>query len=613
MARLQTIGFEENSVTNGVELNVSSSAPSIQSTTKRTGTYALEITSLASGTPKGVNIQYASTGQNGPLFFRFYFRYHTLPSVSTTIAGINTTGGFGSFPDDLAIALNSDGSLKLYDTSGSQIGSNSSTLSADTWYRIEMKYDFTGGSGHYIISAQIDGSVFASVSTGTQAITSSDKALILGGNLGSETTTTGDWFFDDVAINDSTGSSQTSYPGGGSVIVLRPNAAGDVNTFGTQTGGTAGAANNYGRVNEVTPDDATTFNGSSTLNQEDLFTVGDGFALRFDGSQNYVLAKSGRILSGLTNWYIKIYFRTIVSGAQSKSLYCERASTGNDILKVDYINPSLGEIGLTYRDDAGTLNQIYTTGGKNYSDGKLHYIEIIKTGTAVVINTDLESTSGTLTATNTFTDASVESRIASDKGDTGAWLAATIDNIVGGSSSSSLLFSYNFNDGSGTTATDGSGSGNNGTLSGSPVPVWDPGLSETYIGSSDTINVVHVSMRYRNSTADATATIKAEIEKAASGTILQSSGFVPNSTTWKTNNGSTFLPAITSYKDPDNVNAWTKTTLDSMQAGYKLTTGPGTSGRRIDVTALWVTVDYTPVIQTTSVKMQAMKGWSFPI
>ena len=69
---------------------------------------------------------------------------------------------------------------------------------------------------------------------------------------------------------------------------------------------------------------------------------------------------------------------------------------------------------------------------------------------------------------------------------------------------------------------------------------------------------------------------------------------MPNSTTWKTNATTTTLGyPITAYTDPDGA-AWTNTTLDSMQIGYKLTTAPGTAGRRIDVTTIWAYVDYTP-------------------
>jgi hypothetical protein len=206
-------------------------------------------------------------------------------------------------------------------------------------------------------------------------------------------------FFDDVAINDATGGSQNTFAGSGKVLRLKPNATGDANTFATQTGGTAGGANNFTRVNETTPNDATSFNGSTTVNEHDLFNV----------------------------------------------------------------------------------------------------------------------------------DASA-------------------------------------------------------------------------IGATDTVNVVHVNGRFRDSTADATQTIKFEIEKAAAGTILQSSAIIPNTTTWVTNSvNAPHNPVLTTYTNPDGA-AWTQTTLDSMQIGYKLTVD-GSGTRRIDVTNVWATVDYTPATLTSSLSV----------
>lgn len=116
-------------------------------------------------------------------------------------------------------------------------------------------------------------------------------------------------------------------------------------------------------------------------------------------------------------------------------------------------------------------------------------------------------------------------------------------------------------------------------------------LTDSGIGSGDTVNVVMVGVRLRNNTADATTAAKVQIEKTSGGTITQGSAIVPNTTTFSTN-----APAqprnytLIAYVDPDGA-AWTQSTLDSAQAGVKLTTA-GTN--RIQVTSLWVSVDYTP-------------------
>jgi hypothetical protein len=122
------------------------------------------------------------------------------------------------------------------------------------------------------VEAKVDGaSAFASSST--RSLSSGIRQFLLGGNLNSEAQTTGDWFFDDLAINDNTGSFQNSYPGEGKIIHLKPNAAGDSNGFSVQVGGTVGSSNNYTRVNEVTPDDATSYKRFSSIKPLKIFLI----------------------------------------------------------------------------------------------------------------------------------------------------------------------------------------------------------------------------------------------------------------------------------------------------------------------------------------------------
>ena len=130
--------------------------------------------------------------------------------------------------------------------------------------------DTTPSTGSRVIEGRLDGTVFATSSAQTVG-TQSD--IFVGANGLSEAQTTGEWWFDDLALNDNTGSHQNGYPGSGKILQLRPNGTGDVNQYASATGGTAGAANNYTRVDEVTPDGGTTFNQATAVNQQDLFTV----------------------------------------------------------------------------------------------------------------------------------------------------------------------------------------------------------------------------------------------------------------------------------------------------------------------------------------------------
>lgn len=390
MARLWQSGFELNSQTALIEWDFNwGNYTSISSSLKRSGGYAFNISALDNGSGSSIGKQFSALDAAGPYFFRFYLDITTLPSADTKISIIQDNGGTIYH----GIGLTTTGKLQLFDNVG-QVGSYSAALSTGQWYMIEGKFDNSGGASHGIVEAKIDGTSFASSTTKTL---SNVNTLYIGGNLTNDGAATFNVSYDDVAINDSTGASQTSYPGSGKIIHLKPSAAGDVNTFATQTGGTAGASNNYTRVDEIPPDDATSFNGSSTLNQEDLFNC----------------------------------------------------------------------------DDSG-------------------------------------------------------------------------------------------------------------------------------IGASDTVNVVAIGGRFRNSTADTTGAFKFEVEKAASGTKTQSAAIIPNSTTWKTNAKAVpYNYPITTYADPDSA-AWTQTTLDSMQIGYIDTANPGTAGRRCEITTVWASVDYTPAVAPPS-------------
>jgi hypothetical protein len=357
----------------------------VQSVTKRSGSYAFKH-DVIPATNADITFFYASANQTNKIFFRAYINFSNFQGAQRDfVYSRDSSSAFG-----LVLKISSTGQLGLFNNS-TQIGSWSSALNTGQWYRVEWMVDCTPANGSRSLELKIDGTSIASA-IGNQTLPSNYKV-----DIGADGGGSGNWTFytDDIAANDSTGSFQNSYPGQGNIIFLRPNSAGDINTFGTQTGGTAGAANNFTRVDEVTPDDATTFNGSNTTNQEDL-----------------------------------------------------------------------------YRCDSSGLN----------------------------IN--------------------------------------------------------------------------------------------------DVINVVNIGWRYRRSASGTGPTVKVEVMKISGGTKAQSSGIIPNSTTWKTNaNASPWFYPITQYLDPDNSVAWNQNTLDTMQIGVLNTQ---TTTPRCDVSTVWALVDYTPSSVTSA-------------
>lgn len=256
MARLWSCGFElldapatpkEWAVGSGA---ATTGTPTISTTTKRYGAGALRINPTAA--TQYIEHQLGSGGTAKRTFHRLYLRVATAPGAQVTVYSI----GQASNPTH-QLRLNADMTLRFYDgTAAAVVGTASAALDVNRWYRIEIDDEDNGASAS-AITGYIDGVQFS-----TSAITSIDTTP--GGisrvRIGTFVSGTVDYFVDDVAVNDTTGTDQISFPGVGCIVHMQPNATGDNNFFATQVGGTAGSANNYTRVSEVTPDDATSYN-----------------------------------------------------------------------------------------------------------------------------------------------------------------------------------------------------------------------------------------------------------------------------------------------------------------------------------------------------------------
>lgn len=264
MARLITCGFELNSNT---EFNAVADTPTIVSATKRSGTYAGKILTPTSGVARYWELNWA--GSNTVIYLRFYLKIVSNPNngiqILRVLDGSNTVVG--------SLALNTAGNVSMQRSDGVGIGVGSSSLSDGNWHRVEMLFDKSGAGGSHIMRARVDGTEFTAVTNLTLA--ANMAKIRIGVNVAGDNASSGEWYYDDIAVNDNSGTVNNSYPGDGKIVAMRPSAAGDSNSFATQVGGTAGSSNNYTRVNETSPDGATSYNASLTANQEDMFNVQD--------------------------------------------------------------------------------------------------------------------------------------------------------------------------------------------------------------------------------------------------------------------------------------------------------------------------------------------------
>lgn len=270
MARLLTTGFELQSLSIEADstATLGTGVNAINTTTVYGGSASYEA-SATTGTPFAyITFKYSPADK---VYYKFDLWVLTLPTTNTSgKVGIpifsSQRAASGTF---CTVTLSTTGTLSLYDGGGNVLGT-SSPLALNTRYRIEVLVDISVSPRRFQL--KVNGYL---VINGTQSAATGfpQDQFMLGICVNADGTGNGDLIFDNVIVNDSTGSSQNGYPGDEKIVHLYPSAAGDNNAFTSQTGGTAGSANNYTRIDEVTPDDATTYNGDTVLNNTDDFNI----------------------------------------------------------------------------------------------------------------------------------------------------------------------------------------------------------------------------------------------------------------------------------------------------------------------------------------------------
>lgn len=258
MARKWQGGAELNSSTDGMEVDLNSGTVSVSTTTVRTGTYAWRANPTAGTGFWRVHV--FSSNQNSGGYLRVYVNIATLPGTTIQLIRFSDTAN----AQLCSLRLTSTGTLTLNAANNSQVGSASAALNTGTWYRLELKCDATNATG--TIDGRIDGVSFASGNNTSRG----SWARILWGAITPNSTC--NIFFDDVAINDSSGAAQTSFPGSGKIFHLKPNASGDANSW-LKNGGSAGDSNNYQLTDEVTPNDGTDYVMSGVNGNSDMYNM----------------------------------------------------------------------------------------------------------------------------------------------------------------------------------------------------------------------------------------------------------------------------------------------------------------------------------------------------
>lgn len=233
-----------------------------QTSVKRTGdTSAMEI--LAStGFARSTWSTSAGTA-NVRYYARFYYRISGTPSANSDFFRFYGSGG----ETLVKLTIDTSRQLILKDVAGTQVGSASSALSVDTWYRIEVMMMNGSTASTDELELRIDGVTVAS-STTNNAATVAPNAVQFGSTLATTIGIT--QYFAALAVNDDQGASQSSWPGDGNIVLLKPISD---NQVGSWTGGVGGTTNLYDAVDNTPP--AGTASESNTTQVESVDSSGD--------------------------------------------------------------------------------------------------------------------------------------------------------------------------------------------------------------------------------------------------------------------------------------------------------------------------------------------------
>ena len=181
----------------------------------------------------------------------FYIYLNALPSADTTILFVTQSSGFLRI---IQIKISSAGVLKLFEATN-QIGSDGSTLSTGTWYRICLAYTITNTTNNRFELFK-DGLSDISVTNATITNTTSNRFV-----LGNDTNLTLDLRSSDHYVDDS---NSLTDPGDIWVTAKRPNANGTSNNFSTQIG-SGGSGYGSGHSPQVNERALSTTNGWSIV------------------------------------------------------------------------------------------------------------------------------------------------------------------------------------------------------------------------------------------------------------------------------------------------------------------------------------------------------------
>jgi len=158
------------------------------------------------------------------------------------------------------VITNANGTISLFRGGATLVVTSALSILANVYYYLELKHIIANAGG--TLELRLNGAVWATFTGDTQETANATADEI---RIGANGAGTDDW--DDLYIYDGTGAINNDYAGDSQIEAELPSGVGNYTEFTTLVG----AATHWQAVNEVPPNDDTSYVEATVLNQRDTF------------------------------------------------------------------------------------------------------------------------------------------------------------------------------------------------------------------------------------------------------------------------------------------------------------------------------------------------------
>jgi hypothetical protein len=244
MACVGIAGAEVDVVTGGVDANAitqTNGTVTRDTGTKRSGAASWKTLQTAGSCNAYVSEPglVVSTGISKTFFWRVYMRVAAAPPATADVI----------FFEGMTVRLTTGLALQFIRQSGTQAGSDSSALSLDTWYRVELMCVINASAQITSAELRLDGTTVGSFSGATDTGGSANRFGI-GVNAALASAGSTSIFWDDFQCNDATGAANNTWVGASNVILMLPISD---NNRGAWVAGLGSTTNLFDGVNNTPP------------------------------------------------------------------------------------------------------------------------------------------------------------------------------------------------------------------------------------------------------------------------------------------------------------------------------------------------------------------------